>query len=68
LGSPFQDNFTVREGNANSVLLERVPQREQHFAAHVGQALLWLMDPEAQDEESSGFEGMVEAVWLPREA
>jgi hypothetical protein len=55
LEARLHDNLAVRVGDANSVLLERIPQREQHFSAHVGQALLWLMNPEAQDEIQRGF-------------
>ena len=41
-------------GDACAVCLERVPQRQQHLAAHVGQALLGIADPEPQHDVQRG--------------
>ncbi len=46
----LHNDFTMREGDRDAICFERIPQRQQNFAADVGQATLRIVDPEAQFE------------------
>ena len=43
-----QPHLALREGDRDAMFLERIPQRQKHLPAHIGQAAGRVADPETQ--------------------
>ncbi len=52
---PARIEVVLRERDFDALALERVPQRQQHLAAHIGEAVDRIADPETQDEVERGI-------------
>jgi predicted Zn-dependent protease with MMP-like domain len=46
--------IALRERNLDTLALEGIPQCEQHLAAHIGEAVDRIADPEAQNKIDRG--------------
>ena len=54
-GAIEHPNLALRKGNRDALGLERIPKREEHVAADIGEPRRRIVDPEAQRDYLTRF-------------